>query len=123
MGSGGGNYDLHEVIRKSSSRQMKEHGEHIKKFVERGYVIEDQQKSEETGLHGELLNTTLITTLKPNTNALPKIKFEAREIFGTYDFDKGVFRKWEESKFELKSYKKSADVRDFNSPWQPFEVE
>jgi hypothetical protein len=51
------------------------------------------------------------------------IKFEAKEIFGTYDFEREAFKKWDAPKFELKSFKKSADVREFNAPWQPFDLE
>jgi len=121
MGSGK-HYDLHEVIQKSSSLQMKEHMESLQKFLEHGYEMEEQEEDEETGLHGELLKRTVTTVLKPATLSLPMIKFEAREIFGTYDFQKEVFKKWESPKFELKSYKKSADVREFNAPWQPFDA-
>lgn len=121
MGSGR-QYDLHEVIQKSSSAQMKEHLESLQKFLDHGYTIDDQQEEEETGLHGELLNVTIITTLKPPMVSLPMLKFEAKEIFGTYDFEKEAFKKWDAPKFELKPLKKSADVRDFNAPWQPFDL-
>jgi len=102
---------------------MKEHLESLKKFLGHGYTIEDQQEEEETGLHGEVLKKIVITELKPPMVSLPMLKFEAKEIFGTYDFEKGVFNKWDAPRFELKSYKKSADVRAFNAPWQPFDVD
>jgi hypothetical protein len=122
MGSGR-QYDLHEIIQKSSSSQMKEHLESLQKFLDHGYTIEEQEEEEETGLHGEVLNTSVVTTLKSPMVQLPLLKFAAKEIFGTYDFGKEVFNKWDQPKFELKAYKKSADVRDFNAPWQPFDME
>lgn len=117
MGSGKA-YDLQEIIKKTSSQYLKEHVAILQKFVERGYRIEDQQESHQSGLHGEVLNSTLTTELRPSNTALPMIKFEAKQIFGTYDFGKGVFTKWNDPKFVVKMLKKSADIRAFNTPWQ-----
>ena len=117
MGSGK-IYDLQEIIRKTSSQQMKDHIAVIQKFLERGYKIESQEDSEETGLHGELLNSTLTTSLRPSVTSLPMVQFKAKQIFGTYDFGKGVFTKWEEPRFDIKMYKKSADIKAFKDPWQ-----
>ena len=101
---------------------MKEHLESLQKFLERGYKIEDQQESEKHGLHGEVISTTLMTILRPPTTELPMIKFEAKEIFGDYNFDKGIFNSWKEPKFEVKMLKKGADIKSFNAPWQGFDL-
>lgn len=101
---------------------MRDHVTVLQKFVERGYRIENQEESHESGLHGELLTSTLTTILRPGTTSLPMIKFEAKQIFGTYDFGKGVFTKWDEPKFEIKMLKKSADIKAFNAPWQTFDL-
>lgn len=120
MGSGKA-YDLQEIIKKTSSQHLKDHVAVLKKFVERGYRIEEQEETHKSGLHGELLNSTLTTVLRPPTTSLPMIKFEAKQIFGTYDFGKEVFTKWDDPKFEIKMLKKSADIKAFNAPWQPFD--
>ena len=122
MGSGK-IYDLQEIIKKTSSQQMKDHLTILQKFLERGYRIERQEESHESGLHGEILTTTLTTVLRPNTTTLPMIKFEAKQIFGTYDFGKEVFTKWNDPKFVINMLKKSADIKAFNSPWQPFDLQ
>ncbi len=116
MGSGR-QYDLQEIIKKSSSEHMKEHVKTLEKFLERGYRIEDQHESEELGLHGEQITSTLTTVLRPATTDLPMIKFEAKQIFGTYDYQVGAMKKWEESKFVVKMMKKSADIKAFHAPW------
>lgn len=117
MGSGR-QYDLQEIIKKSSSEHMKEHVKTLEKFLERGYRIEDQEDLEESGLHGERVNTTLTTTLRPATTNLPMIKFEAKQIFGTYNYDVGDFKKWDEPKFVVRMLKKSADAQAHRDPWQ-----
>jgi len=122
MGSGR-QYDLHEIIRKTSSDQLKEHLGSLEKFLSHGYRIEDQETSEEHGLHGEVITSTLATILRPSTTTLPMIKFEAKQIFGTYDFDKGALRAWDEPKFVVKMLKKSADIKSFNAPWQSFDLD
>ena len=121
MGSGQ-QYDLHEIIKKSSSQKMKEHLESLQKFLDRGYRIEDQDEQEETGLHGEQISTTLVTTLRPSASTLPMIKFEAKQIFGRYDFQKGVLQPWDEPQFQIKMFQKSADIKQFNAPWQGFDL-
>jgi|CXWL01.1.fsa_nt_gi translation initiation factor 2 beta subunit (eIF-2beta)/eIF-5 len=101
---------------------MKEHVKTLEKFLERGYRIDDQDEAEEIGLHGEKLNSTLITILRPPSTILPMIKFEAKQIFGTYNYDKETYTPWDEPKFVVKMLKKSADIKAFNAPWQPFDL-
>lgn len=117
MGSGR-EYNLQEIISKSSSQKMKEHLESLQKFLDRGYRIEDQDEQEEIGLHGEQISTTLVTVLRPAINTLPMIKFEAKQIFGRYDFQKGVLQPWDEPQFQIKMFQKNADIQHFNAPWQ-----
>jgi len=124
MGAGAGEQSMPELFRDSSSHQMKNHKAMIQTFLDRGYEIESQEKDEEQGAEGERVARSLTTVLKPTENfSLPLIKLEAREEFGKYFDDNMEFFPHDTPKFELKAFKKGADIKSFRDPWVPFDLQ
>lgn len=114
---------MQEVFRDSSSLQMQKHLDLIQSFLDRGYEIESQEEFGDKGANNEDIATRIITVLKPVDNYdLPMLKFEATERHGDYFDDNDEFFAYEESRFEMKAYKKGADVKSFRDPWQPFDM-
>ena len=120
MGAGR-SYSMDEVGGTQSSAKMAEHRKTIQRFIDKGYEIESQEPEEEEGLGNELITKTLVTVLKPPMSQMPYIKFEAKEIFGHYNYEDQVFDEYEFPKFDLKTYKRGAGLNNFNDPWDIFD--
>jgi uncharacterized lipoprotein YajG len=114
--------DLFEIADTQSSAQFEAHKAMIKKMQSNGYKISYHDKREEHGLDQELLAKVEETILDPPISSLPIIKFEARQVFGHYNFNDAVFKPLDTPKFELKSYKKGAELHQRNDPWDKFEM-
>ena len=114
---------MKEIFRDSASRKMQQHKAMIQTFLDRGYEIESQEVEEDKGSEGELITNRITTVLKPTADfSLPMIKLVAEEIFGSYHDDNEVFYAYDEAAFQLKAYKKGADIKSFKDPWQIFDL-
>lgn len=116
-------YHMHETGNTQSSAKMAAHKALIEKFLDQGYEIQIQETKNEEGLKNELICKSLTTILTPPRKDLPQIKFEAKEIFGKYDYQEQIFESFEFPKFELLTFKKGADVKTFNDPWERLDDE
>lgn len=114
--------DLFEIAATQSSAKKDNHKVLIQKLERSGYTIESQTENEEKGVDQELISRTLETTLKPPTSSLPFIKLEGKEIFGHYNYEEQVFQPLDIPKFEMKAYKKGAELHNFNDPWDKFDL-
>ncbi|MBT4937326.1 hypothetical protein HON22_05405 [Candidatus Peregrinibacteria bacterium] len=122
MGSKIRKYDMEEINDTRSSGQMSAHKSVIERLLEKGYTIESQEDEIEEGLGNELISKSLVTILKPSTSQLPMIKFEATEIFGKYNYETQVFEPREAPVFNMKAFKRGADIKSFNDPWDSFDM-
>ena len=115
--------DMPEIGDTKSSAQMDQHKKLIQRFLDKGYTIESQEEDEDTGAGGELVAKTCVTILKPPSYELPYVKFEAQEVFGKYDDEAETFQEWDHPKFQLKAFKKGADMESENDPWDVFDID
>ncbi len=122
MGSKSRKYDMQEIDDTKSSGQMSAHKAVIQRLIEKGYKIESQEDETEEGLGNELISKSLITILKPSSSQLPMIKLEATEIFGKYNYETQVFEAREAPVFNMKAFKRGADIKSFNDPWDSFDM-
>lgn len=116
-------YHMHETGNTQSSAKMAAHKALIEKFLDQGYEILSQETKNEEGLKNELINKSLITILTPPRRDLPMIKFEAKEVFGKYNYHEQSFEAFEFPRFELLTFKKGSDVKTFNDPWERLDEE
>lgn len=123
MGAGREKKPAQELFSTPSSVKMGNHQTFIKSLLDKGYTLESEETEQDTGIHGEVISETLITVIKPPTLELPMLKFEAKETFGRYNYDEEAFEEWEEPNFSVRSFKKPADFKYRNDPWQILELE
>ncbi len=122
MGAGREKKESKELFSTSSSVKAGNHQTFVKSLLERGYKVESEEKSEETGVGGELISETVTTVLRPSNHEMPMLKFEATEKFGNYSYEEEAFKQWDEPSFEVKSFQKSAHVMRDNDPWQMIDL-
>jgi len=123
MGVGREKKPAQELFSTPSSVKAGNHQTFVKSLLDKGYTLESQETEEDTGIHGEVISETLITIIKPPTLELPMLKFEAKETFGKYNYEEETFEEWEEAKFNVNSYKKSANFKHRNDPWQMLDLD
>jgi len=114
--------DMPEISETASGAKMDQHEEFIHKFLDKGYEMISQDENEEKGLSKEDISYTLTTILKAGNIDLPMIKFEAKEVYGNYDYEKQQFDKFDAPKFRLKAYTKSARIENENDPWGSWDL-
>ena len=115
---------MQEIFHDSSAAKVKHHKAMIQKFLDRGYLIRSEDTDSEEGVHGELIERLHTTILEPSdkNSELPLIKFEAKEIFGRYDWEEEAFDEWENTSFRVMAFRKSSDIRHHNEAWQAFDI-
>lgn len=111
-----------EIGETKSSAQYDAYKELLKKLIQNGYTVVDEHIHEDRGLDQELLATTTETFLDPPLSSLPMIRCEAKEIQGTYDFEKNIFTPLPVPKFELHTYKKGSEIHERNEPWDKIDL-
>ena len=116
------NKGLLEIFQQRSSEQYKRHRDMIEKMMANGYTIESDDTDVDEGLKGEMISLTNTTVLKPPTIELPKIKLMAKQTYGKYSFEEETYEEYESPHFEQRFWKKSADLKAFNDPWQDFDM-
>ena len=113
--------DLFEIGATQSSAKKDAHRVFIEKLEQNGYKIQSQDTSEER-IDDELIASTLETVMAPPMTSLPFIKLEAKEVFGHYDDEEQTFELLESPKFEMRAYKKGAELHNFNDQWDKFDL-
>lgn len=113
---------LSEISDTKSGAKMDEHEEFIQKFLDKGYEIVSQETTKEKGLDQEIISETLTTILKSANIDLPLVKFEAKEVYGKYNYEKAQFEPFESAKFALKAYTKNARIENRNDPWKAWDI-
>jgi len=111
-----------EIFQQTSSEQFKKHRAMIDQMVDKGYTIESDETDVDEGLKGEMISITNTTVLKPPSVELPLIKLQVMQTYGRYDFENETYEEYETPNFERRTWKKSADIKAFNDPWQDFDM-
>lgn len=115
--------DLFEIADTVSSMQFDAHREMLKKLQSKGFVLDHQETKEELGLDGECVANVLESTFHPPISSLPFVRFEAREIFGQYNYTDETFNMFDVPKFEVKAFRRGAELHQRNDPWEVFDFE
>lgn len=114
--------DLFEIAETQSSAKKDAYKALIDRLVRNKYTISHQESREERGLDQELFAQVEETIFQPPMSQLPIMKLEAREVFGYYNFETEVFTELTTPKFELKAFKKGAELHHRNDPWDAVEL-
>ena len=114
--------DLFEIADTQSSAKKDDYKALIDRLLRNKYTISHQESRDERGLDQELLVNVEETVFNPPMSQLPIMRLEAREVFGYYNFDTEVFTKLNTPKFELKAFKKGAELHHRNDPWDQVEL-
>lgn len=116
--------EMQEIFYASADDKFADHKKMIRKFIERGYKIESQEEDREEGVGQELIMKSLTTILVPidRLGQLPMIKFEAKAVYGHYDWDEEHFDAWDSANFKVIAFRKNADLRRKDEAWQVFDL-
>ncbi len=113
---------MDEIGDTRSSARKDEHDRLIDKFLDQGYEIESEETEKEEGTDHEKVSNTVITVLAPPRAELPFVKFEAKEIFGKYDFMEETYEPYDFPIMKIRTFTKGSDLKSHGDPWDQFDI-